>query len=377
MSESTDHEEKEYPGDLNPFGSDEEGAKPNAKPSTNPFGSSDDEDEETIVPHSFPLKTSRNASPVPNPTPRKSLALGVPSDDNASIRRGSAGSPSRLKPPVPAPRRISMIDATANGPPRSSSGLSVQDTSAGTPRSASSLSLESQTSGASASAATTPKKRQAPPVPRKDNDMSRIAPANVAPTINGNTPTCGSMRKTKKPAPPPPVGAKKDVSPNLSNSDLERSLESSLNGMSITSARFQPPKSGDSSAGASPVFIKRPTLTKSSNDREIEHTDTGAVDSADENRVMELLEELNAEHRLIQAELRQLIEMPVDRRTDAHQAREEQLLKDLVENVKRREELEYEEDDEDPGQTLTNKPTKKMKKKRKFKIKKLLGVGTK
>ena len=56
-------------------------------------------------------------------------------------------------------------------------------------------------------------------------------------------------------------------------------------------------------------------------------------------------------------------------------AREEKLVRDLVENVRKRNELEEETDDHETQHTLgLEGPAKKMKKKRHFKIKKLLGV---
>lgn len=155
-------------------------------------------------------------------------------------------------------------------------------------------------------------------------------------------------------------------------------LKSSIGNLSLSS---DPPvlSSGETSLVSSPALPKRhsalknPVTPEHGNDHTPSSELPGVLDDVEEQKLMEQLRELVNEHRLIQAELRQLIEMPDERRTEAHLVREEQLMKDLVENVKRREELEYEEETcEVHDATTGEKTVKKMKKKRKFRLKKLL-----
>ena len=95
-------------------------------------------------------------------------------------------------------------------------------------------------------------------------------------------------------------------------------------------------------------------------------------------RFLERWQPLKSEQKRIESELRILLELIPDQRTEQSLAREQVLMESLMENLRKRQELEEEIDQSDSRSTVSDgnsaSPEVKFKKKRKFKLKKLLGV---
>jgi heme oxygenase len=142
-------------------------------------------------------------------------------------------------------------------------------------------------------------------------------------------------------------------------------------GQSATSLTARRDSSASTSSGV------RSSLTPDS--QSLNQHLTSSVEDMEEQQYLDLMQTLRAEHQSIESELRDLMAIPSKLRSAAQIAREERLMKDLMENVKRRDELEDEDDESELQKTLGDAGNpggqpKKMKKKGKFKIKKLLGV---
>ena len=154
-------------------------------------------------------------------------------------------------------------------------------------------------------------------------------------------------------------------------------MEERLADFKISSGRSSPAFSQRRDSGASASSCTRGSLTP--DQHSISQHITSSVEDLEEQQYLDLMRTLREEHQAIEGELRELMAIPTKLRSSAQNAREQRLMKDLLENVRKRDELEDETEEHDLQTTLGDSGVpgaapKKMKKKRKFRMKNLLGV---
>ncbi|OQV24612.1 hypothetical protein BV898_01672 [Hypsibius exemplaris] len=409
---------KVYPDQLNPFGEDEDDDDAN-----NPFKSDDDEEVLTVSKSSAANETLRNI-PSSNgistssgshlsPVNRKSIP-GVDADRNLVAVAGSNVARQTIPTPrgtsstsvqfpgslssAPSVNSVSVaaksnpavvvvdvgVSATSESDvsrppskpsplPRRSLLVHQQQPEAEIPQSPAEFRLPVSPLPPRADGSTTPVKRRAPSIPLSTEGLTmRPLPSPEKSPIAG--------LKKKLAPPPPPCGMKNgEDQRRKSSADIDaKTMEERFKDLEMspgksTSSLTTRRDSGASASSCLPVGSLTPDRSSMS-----QHL-ASSVEDLEEQQYMDLMQALKDEHQAIEAELRELMSIPNKLRSAAQIAREQRLINDLMENVKRRDELEDEEEDHDFQRTLGDAGSpgtapKKMKKKRKFKIKNFLGV---
>ncbi|GAU94242.1 hypothetical protein RvY_06053 [Ramazzottius varieornatus] len=354
-----------YPVEKNPFDDEED------DDANNPFRS-DDDDEESVQ-QIQKRHDVHGSDPFPAIVQRASdeQALFPITGRASSVSPEQETKPSSVKP-SPLPRRSLNVSSDGNETSSSASYRSRTSQTDG-PNDGQPIKKDSERPSSAFCPTPSPKvKRKAPSVPVVVTS-SRTS-LNTSPLPAPTSPSPGG--RSKKTAPLPPPARRRVDSANerrKSSTDAETSgMGESLRNMRIGSNFSTSSLHSRRDSTASSLSIPRSDAA-TPDDRSLAEQ---ASDTEDlERHYNELMESLKTEHHNIESELRDLIAIPAKLKTTKQAAREEKLVKDLMENVRKRNELEEETDDHETQHTLgLEGPTKKMKKKRHFRLKKLLGV---
>ncbi|RVE43377.1 hypothetical protein evm_011962 [Chilo suppressalis] len=356
-----ENKKKDYPGHLNPFSDDEEESNSQVnskKVSTNPFGSSDEEDD--VVP---PIQTLPKLSINQQGVPVKRLITAQnpfwsdgeePSSEDDDTHESSrmykssmatstpnlpSSTPRRRKAPAPPPPAITVSETPAMGHP----STSMDDVASISSLSSYNSTIHSDQKSCGISTPRLKKKRPAPTPPDSLSTMSGCGSMDKGIDSSGlRSNTSDSSRKTKGPAPGLPLPERREVKLQMSPEELQVQLdllETQQLGLERQGVLIEQ-MIRDKCEGDVPSIVPQEEvedlviqlceLVNEKNDLFRKQTELMYI------RRQQRLEQEQAD---IEHEIRVLQSRPAVNRIDADKAREEHLVSRLVEIVRMRDEL--------------------------------------